>query len=110
MKRIVLIGGGKGTSMVARKLKSARAHISIIHTPADDGGSGGTMRRVFDMPAPGDARNGLLALAQTRDKTLLGLFGHRYEAGPFKGQVVGNYQDFAMCSGTFKDLCRTVVP
>lgn len=89
-KKIVIIGGGKGTAMVARSIKDDGVFISIIHTPADDGGSGGDMRRAFGMIAPGDARGGLLALSESRDKKLLDFFAHRYATGPLKGQVVGN--------------------
>ena len=90
MKHIVIIGGGKGSAAVAENLKKTGAHISIIHTPADDGGSAGTMRRAFKMIAPGDVRRGLLALSESKDTGLLEFFAHRYTAGPLQGEVVGN--------------------
>lgn len=110
MKRIVLIGGGKGTAMIAKRLKKTGAHISIIHTPADDGGSGGDMRRAFNMIAPGDARGGLLALAESKNKAFIKLFGHRYQNGPLKGQVIGNLilAGLTMATGSFEKAIESV--
>lgn len=66
MKRIVVIGGGKGQSALLRGLKTIpHTHLSAIVTVADDGGSTGRLREDFDMPAMGDVRNVLLALAES---------------------------------------------
>ncbi len=90
LKQIVIIGGAEGTTAVARALKATGAYISIIQTPADDGGSGGAMRAAFDMMAPGDTRRALIALSELKDKAFLHLFAYRYPTGPLKGEVVGN--------------------
>lgn len=66
MKKIVVIGGGKGQSTLLRGLKKIPSiHLSAIVTVADDGGSTGRLREDFDMPAMGDVRNVLLALAES---------------------------------------------
>lgn len=66
MKKIVVIGGGKGQSALLRGLKRIpNVHLSAIVTVADDGGSTGRLREDFDMPAMGDVRNVLLALAES---------------------------------------------
>lgn len=66
MKNIVVIGGGKGQSALLRGLKQIpNIHLSAIVTVADDGGSTGRLREDFDMPAMGDVRNVLLALAES---------------------------------------------
>lgn len=88
--KIVLIGGANGTAAVARALRGENNEISIIQSPADSGGSGGVLRNVFSIMAPGDARRALLALSNLRDKKFLDFFAHRYTSGPLKGHVVGN--------------------
>ena len=66
MKKIVVIGGGKGQSAILRGLRQIpNIHLSAIVTVADDGGSTGRLREDFDMPAMGDVRNVLLALAES---------------------------------------------
>lgn len=63
---VVVIGGGTGQSALLRGLKKIPGiHISAIVTVADDGGSTGRLREDFDMPAMGDVRNVLLALAES---------------------------------------------
>ena len=66
MKNVVVIGGGTGQSTLLRGLKKIPdIHLSAIVTVADDGGSTGRLREDFDMPAMGDVRNVLLALADS---------------------------------------------
>lgn len=66
MKNVVVIGGGTGQSALLRGLKKIpNIHLSAIVTVADDGGSTGRLREDFDMPAMGDVRNVLLALADS---------------------------------------------
>ncbi|PIR86897.1 MAG: hypothetical protein COU11_03525 [Candidatus Harrisonbacteria bacterium CG10_big_fil_rev_8_21_14_0_10_49_15] len=89
-KRIVVIGGANGTAAVLQALKRRVGHLSVIQTPADDGGSGGAVRAHFKIMAPGDARRALVALSETKDKKALAAFTHRFETGPLKGQVLGN--------------------
>ncbi|HXS23823.1 MAG TPA: gluconeogenesis factor YvcK family protein, partial [Gemmatimonadales bacterium] len=63
--RIVAIGGGTGLSSLLRGLKTYTSNLSAIVTVADDGGSSGRLRTEFNMPAPGDIRNCLVALADS---------------------------------------------
>lgn len=63
-KRIVVIGGGHGQAQICRSIKNIpNTHISAIVTVADDGGSTGRLRRQFNIPAMGDIRNVMIALA-----------------------------------------------
>ena len=63
-KRIVVIGGGHGQAQICRGIKNIpNTHISAIVTVADDGGSTGRLRRQFNIPAMGDIRNVMIALA-----------------------------------------------
>lgn len=75
---IVTIGGGTGLSTLLRGLKRHPIKITAIVTAGDDGGSSGRLRTEFNVPAPGDIRNCLVALAD--DETLMGdLFQYRFE-------------------------------
>jgi len=59
-------------------------------TVSDDGGSSGKLRRDFDILAPGDIRNCMVALAE--DEALLSrLFQYRFPAGEgLEGHSFGN--------------------
>lgn len=61
--KVVVIGGGSGISVVLRGLKYLPVDLTAIVTVADDGGSSGLLRKEFDVPAPGDLRNVMVALS-----------------------------------------------
>ena len=65
--KIVVIGGGTGLSTLLRGLKLFTSNINAIVTVADDGGSSGVLREDLNIPAPGDIRNCIVALANTED-------------------------------------------
>jgi uncharacterized cofD-like protein len=64
--------------------------ITAVVTVTDDGGSSGRLRREFDLVAPGDIRNCMVALSE--DEALLShLFQYRFVAGRgLKGHSFGN--------------------
>ena len=81
--KILFFSGGSALKNVSQQI-TAYTHNSVhIITPFDFGGSSAVLRKAFDMPAVGDIRNRLLALA---DKTMTGtpeifaLLGHRLPA------------------------------
>ena len=61
--RIVAIGGGTGLSALLRGLKEHTSNITAVVTAADDGGSSGVLRTELGIPAVGDIRNCIVALA-----------------------------------------------
>lgn len=63
MKKVVVLGGGTGLSVLLRGLKLFPVDITAIVTVADDGSSTGVLRKEFDMPAVGDLRNVLVSLS-----------------------------------------------
>jgi len=88
---VVAIGGGTGLSALLRGLKLHNINLTAIVTVADDGGSTGRIRNVFNMPAPGDIRNCLVALAD--NESLMGrLFHYRFdkEGSELSGHAFGN--------------------
>jgi uncharacterized cofD-like protein len=93
--RIVGIGGGTGLPVLLSGLKefSEREHaldITAIVTVADSGGSTGALREAFQMPAMGDIRKCMLALAPERS-VLTSVCEHRFKnPDGFAGHSVGN--------------------
>jgi uncharacterized cofD-like protein len=55
----------------------------------DDGGSSGRIRKEVHMPAPGDVRNCVAALA-AEASPLARLLQHRFSGGGFDGHTIGN--------------------
>jgi len=89
MKNIVVIGGGHGQATIIRGIKKIKgAHIFAIVTVADDGGSTGRLREIYNIPAVGDIRNVLLAMSD-EEKEYARLLDYRFE-GNGKGDVIGH--------------------
>lgn len=98
--RVVVIGGGSGLSVLLHGLKEFTSNITAVVTVADDGGSSGRLRSQFDMPAPGDIRNCLVALADA-EPLMSDLFQFRFkESGEFEGHSFGNLFILAMLKVT----------
>ena len=87
---IVAIGGGTGVSTILRGLKRVTGNLTAIVTITDDGGSSGRLRNDLDMPAPGDARNCLVALSQS-EPLMEEIFDYRFNSGSdLNGHSLGN--------------------
>jgi uncharacterized cofD-like protein len=88
--RITGIGGGTGLPVLLRGLvQHPRVDISAIVAVSDNGGSSGRLRKNLGIPAVGDLRNCLVALAGPRS-TLGELFQHRFSGGCLEGHALGN--------------------
>ncbi len=87
--RIVAFGGGTGMAALLTGLKRYTDKISAVVTVTDNGGSSGLLRHDYDMVAPGDIRNCLIALADA-DPLLVKSLQYRFEDGDFKGHCFGN--------------------
>ncbi|QQK77862.1 YvcK family protein [Salicibibacter cibarius] len=99
-KKIVVIGGGTGLSVLLRGLKTYPIDLSAIVTVADDGGSSGRLRKELNVPPPGDVRNVLVALAEV-EPLIERLFQHRFENGEgLTGHSLGNLLIAGMTSIT----------
>ncbi len=89
MTRVVAIGGGHGLAATLAAVRRYADDISAIVTVADDGGSSGRLRDAFGIPAPGDLRRCLVALAPA-DSLWTAAFEHRFAAGELQGHAFGN--------------------
>ena len=74
---LVAIGGGGGVSQVLLGARPYFGTLTAAIAVTDTGRSTGTARAVADMPAPGDVRNTLAALARDPDSLLARLMQHR---------------------------------
>lgn len=117
--KVVVIGGGTGQSTILRGLKQIEnVDITAIVTVADDGGSTGRLRRAYHIPAMGDIRSVMIALAES--ETLLStLMSYRFEKdeaaelgaeNELVGHNLGNIILTALTkkTGSFMDAVTTI--
>ena len=114
-KNVVIIGGGHGQSAICRGIKNIEnLKISAIVTVADDGGSTGRLRKRFHIPAMGDIRNVMIALAES--ESLMGnLMDYRFEdtdgdESDVGGHNLGNLILTALTQqcGSFMEAVQTI--
>ena len=119
--RIVAIGGGTGLSALLRGLKEHTGNITAIVTVADDGGSSGALRDELGIPAVGDIRNCIAALADA-EPLMRDFLGYRFpggrttngspvetEPGALGGHAIGNLLIAALTAvegGDFESAVR----
>lgn len=87
--RVVAIGGGHGLAMTLLAVAPWSARLTAVVSTADDGGSSGRIRECWDVPALGDLRRCLAALAGA-DGVWGRLLERRFDAGEMHGHPVGN--------------------
>lgn len=86
---VVAIGGGTGLSIALRAIRRYAGGITAVVSVADDGGSSGRLRRDLGVPAPGDLRKCLVALAGECGPWS-DAFEHRFSAGELRDHALGN--------------------
>jgi uncharacterized cofD-like protein len=86
---VVALGGGHGLSTTLRAVRRYAGRVTAVVSVADDGGSSGRLRQTFGIPAPGDLRRCLVALAGS-DSVWARAFDHRFAAGELEGHAFGN--------------------
>jgi uncharacterized cofD-like protein len=108
--KIAVLGGGTGLSILLRGLKEHTSNITAVVTVADDGGSSGRLRESLGIPAVGDIRNCIVALADA--EPLMGeLLQYRFpgeEEASLGGHTVGNLLLAAMNSVQNNDFEEAV--
>jgi len=94
---VVALGGGHGLSASLRAVRRYAGSVTAIVSVADDGGSSGALRAVMpDLPAPGDVRKCLGALAE--EGSAFGrVLEHRFGEGDLEGHALGNLLLVALC-------------
>jgi uncharacterized cofD-like protein len=86
---VVALGGGHGLATALIAARRYAGSVTAVVSVADDGGSSGRLRKVHDVPAPGDLRKCLVALAES-DSVWREAFEHRFRGGDLDGHALGN--------------------
>jgi uncharacterized cofD-like protein len=87
--RVVALGGGHGLATTLRAARMYAGEVTAVVSVADDGGSSGRLRSIAGIPAPGDLRRCLVAMAS--DTSLWArAFEYRFPAGVLDGHSLGN--------------------
>jgi len=87
--RVAALGGGHGLALALQAVRRYAGELTAVVSVADDGGSSGRLRRDLGVPAPGDLRKCLVALA-SGDQAFAAAFEHRFEQGELAGHALGN--------------------
>ncbi len=91
--KLVAIGGGTGLSTLLSGLKKEVGReiesLAAIVTVADSGGSTGRLRKIYNIPAPGDIRNCIVALSES-EEIMRKLFQYRFKGEGLEGHAFGN--------------------
>ena len=89
-KKVVVLGGGTGRSVLLQGLKKFPLDITAIVSVCDNGSSTGKLREEFKTPAVGDIRRVLISLSET-EPLVEKLFNYRFSTySDLNGHAVGN--------------------
>lgn len=113
--KVVALGGGHGLANSLSALAGWAAPLTAVVSVADDGGSSGRLRALWQGPAPGDVRRCLLALASPDPRTQVWAkaLDYRFNDGELAGHSLGNLVlmalaettgDFAVAAGEVAEL------
>lgn len=95
-KKIVCLGGGIGTVNLITGLNNYFDNITVVISMADDGGSSGRLRRLYNVPPPGDLVSCMAALAQKSNPVISKMLTYRFRGDRYgkdadlSGQKLGN--------------------
>ncbi|MGH9213733.1 MAG: gluconeogenesis factor YvcK family protein [Acidimicrobiales bacterium] len=88
--RVVAAGGGHGLAVTIRAVRQYAGHATAVVSAADDGGSTGRLRSSMALPAPGDLRRCLAAMAGIEDHPLGQALEYRFGGTDVEGHALGN--------------------
>jgi uncharacterized cofD-like protein len=112
--RVVAIGGGHGLAATIRAVRGYAACTTAVVATADDGGSTGRLRAGLPLPAPGDLRRCVAAMAADPEAPLARALEYRFGGTDVEGHALGNLllAGLAEATGDFgaavRELCRLV--
>lgn len=109
MTGVVALGGGHGLAVSLQALAPTADHVTAVVSTADDGGSTGRLRESWDVPALGDVRRCLAALAGS-GPVWARILERRFDAGELTGHAVGNLLLLALTEelGDLQSACDEV--
>jgi uncharacterized cofD-like protein len=105
MTALVALGGGHGLAATIRAIRNEGTSATAIVATADDGGSTGRLRAAFDLPAPGDIRRCLVAMAG--EGRWSEVVDYRFPGGDLEGHALGNLvlAGLTHVTGDFVEAC-----
>ncbi len=86
---VVVLGGGHGLASTIRAVRRYAGRVTAVVSVADDGGSSGRLRQIAGIPAPGDLRRCLVAMA-SETSLWAPAFEYRFPSGDLEGHALGN--------------------
>src|SRR5690606_4606739 len=87
---VVAVGGGHGLAATIRAVRRYAGRTTAVVSTADDGGSSGRLRSAIDMPAPGDVRRCVEAMAGASGHPLTPALEYRFDGTDLAGHALGN--------------------
>ena len=87
---VVAVGGGHGLAATIRATRRYAGRTTAVVATADDGGSTGRLRSAIDMPAPGDLRRCVEAMADDPGRPLTRALEYRFAGSDVAGHALGN--------------------
>ncbi len=110
-KKIVCLGGGIGTVNLITGLKTLTDSLTVVASMADEGGSSGRLRRMYNILPPGDLVSCMSALIPNTDQNSKKLLMYRFPGDRYGkdedlgGHKLGNLMMVAMrdLTGNFND-------
>ena len=112
--RVVALGGGHGLAATIRAVRHYAQRTTAVVATTDDGGSTGRLRAGLDLPATGDVRHCIEAMAGPEGGPLAGALGYRFGGTDVEGHALGNLLLAGLVSSTgdfvaaVDELCRLV--
>src|SRR5438445_13823947 len=103
--RVAALGGGHGLAASLGAVRRYASDVTAVVSVADDGGSSARLRAALGIPAPGDLRKSLVALAEPRSAWAR-TFEHRSDAGELTGHALGNLVLAALAETTGDFIAR----
>lgn len=101
-KKVVCLGGGVGTANLIKGLREFFTNITVVVSMADDGGSSGRLRRLYNIAPPGDLVSCMAVLAENNNFYLSRLLTYRFSGDRYgkdtdlPGHKLGNLIMVAM--------------
>lgn len=95
-KKIVCLGGGIGTVNLIKGLRDYFSDIVVVISMADDGGSAGRLRRLFNILPPGDLVSCMAVTLEKTNPALSKILTYRFKGNRYGkdaelgGQKLGN--------------------
>ncbi|HLD01386.1 MAG TPA: gluconeogenesis factor YvcK family protein [Patescibacteria group bacterium] len=110
-KHFACLGGGIGSVNLIKGLKRHTENISVVVSMADEGGSAGRLRRLYDIHPPGDLVSCMSALIDKEHQQFSELLTYRFPGDRYAkddqlaGQKLGNLMMVAArdITGSFSD-------